>query len=425
MATYIYVQPESSKSYYAYECFIVSDDGRVEEPTGYISTTPSRMTGENACFHVKPLQDEVSTPIGKFTLGVNFDRYTGQKPLESGVGINYRWIRSAFNLDYWYYVVMGPGSSGHTSYRSTVKLAPPDGLTCLELNEWFHEHATRGGYSASIYTTRHGWYRYPVSDVRWLGTVDSALAKAVAGSIHWSSSLQTKLDTMYYDAVGELKFNMNNIANGTQVAGLFKSLRSLNSLGKQITKSAAEFAENGLAKDAADAWLKYRYAYLTTKSDVEEFVQKAITDKAADTGVLHCGGSLDGFALNMKIAYKPYENQCLNSLLEFISMPKRLGLDPSLYNIWDMVPFSFVVDWFVPIGDNLERISNQTWAATMPYQTQVLASYKGIVDYWGRRYRVYNRFDYAPTGKWSWISKDRASLLTTTKRGLDVIALTR
>lgn len=30
------------------------------------------------------------------------------------------------------------------------------------------------------------------------------------------------------------------------------------------------------------------------------------------------------------------------------------GFAPSLYNAWDMVPLSFVVDWIVPIGDTLE-----------------------------------------------------------------------
>lgn len=32
------------------------------------------------------------------------------------------------------------------------------------------------------------------------------------------------------------------------------------------------------------------------------------------------------------------------------------------YNVWDMIPLSFVADWFLPIGDFLEDFS-QNWVA--------------------------------------------------------------
>jgi hypothetical protein len=31
----------------------------------------------------------------------------------------------------------------------------------------------------------------------------------------------------------------------------------------------------------------------------------------------------------------------------------KYGLSPSFYVIWDSIPYSFIVDWFVPIGDIL------------------------------------------------------------------------
>jgi hypothetical protein len=31
----------------------------------------------------------------------------------------------------------------------------------------------------------------------------------------------------------------------------------------------------------------------------------------------------------------------------------RYGLTPSFYVIWDMIPYSFIVDWFIPVGDIL------------------------------------------------------------------------
>jgi hypothetical protein len=39
---------------------------------------------------------------------------------------------------------------------------------------------------------------------------------------------------------------------------------------------------------------------------------------------------------------------------------------PSAANIWDAVPLSFVVDWFAPVGDMLERQETASYVATLP-----------------------------------------------------------
>jgi hypothetical protein len=42
----------------------------------------------------------------------------------------------------------------------------------------------------------------------------------------------------------------------------------------------------------------------------------------------------------------------------------ELDLTPSLENIWDMIPFSFVVDWFVPIGDAASWLEDKHYLST-------------------------------------------------------------
>lgn len=44
----------------------------------------------------------------------------------------------------------------------------------------------------------------------------------------------------------------------------------------------------------------------------------------------------------------------------------ELDITPSLANLWDLVPFSFVIDWFLPIGDQLSKIENKNYASTLP-----------------------------------------------------------
>lgn len=39
---------------------------------------------------------------------------------------------------------------------------------------------------------------------------------------------------------------------------------------------------------------------------------------------------------------------------------------PTLSNLWDLVPYSFVVDWFLPIGRNLEQLELRNYIATLP-----------------------------------------------------------
>jgi hypothetical protein len=35
---------------------------------------------------------------------------------------------------------------------------------------------------------------------------------------------------------------------------------------------------------------------------------------------------------------------------------EKLGLDPTAGQIWDLIPFSFVADWFLPIGDSIRNV---------------------------------------------------------------------
>jgi hypothetical protein len=42
-----------------------------------------------------------------------------------------------------------------------------------------------------------------------------------------------------------------------------------------------------------------------------------------------------------------------------------LDIFPELGNVWDVIPFSFVVDWFVPFGDLFDAIDSNTYRSTL------------------------------------------------------------
>lgn len=75
------------------------------------------------------------------------------------------------------------------------------------------------------------------------------------------------------------------------------------------------------------------------------------------------------------------------TLIEELSAPRSLGLLDPLSIAWELTPYSFVVDWFVPIGTYLSNL------ATIPY----LSGTVGSATFLRQRYRcaqVSGSYDY-------------------------------
>lgn len=154
------------------------------------------------------------------------------------------------------------------------------------------------------------------------------------------------------EALNSLKANTNNIQNIFGIIDLAKGLlhpTKLPSLLKALPKRGAKSL-------TSDAWLKYRYVYKTTLSDIEEMTRFIIQGlDHSNTITLRGGMSTPKGTCRIRI------NAKMKDLSQFAYLQK-FGVAPDLYNIWDMVPFSFVVDWFVGIGDFAQQISDQQWA---------------------------------------------------------------
>lgn len=48
--------------------------------------------------------------------------------------------------------------------------------------------------------------------------------------------------------------------------------------------------------------------------------------------------------------------------LEILLLADELGVHPDIRTIWDLIPLSFVVDYFLPVGDILESLHPRGWA---------------------------------------------------------------
>lgn len=220
----------------------------------------------------------------------------------------------------------------------------------------------------------------------------------------------------YYKAIDQLpKLKQNLLANILDIVGALKSFKS----GYKAIYSAKEFASS--------SWLAYRYAYSTTISDLEEATNycgrlyNLIESEA--TVVRSYGTHLDNGAVYCCAVECDFSQLMSSSLSE--KLGKQYNLRLSATNVWDMIPYSFVVDWFLGIGDVLGEIDQWLDSASLPV-TKIWYSYKESYFTPTGDESVYFRWQgQAPSLPYftELYSSKSNSAVTLVKRGLDSLAL--
>lgn len=226
----------------------------------------------------------------------------------------------------------------------------------------------------------------------------------------------TRFESAYVKAWESLpSAECNGIANILEaISGIRTAIGALsNPIG-----AVSEFATN--LADPRNAWLAYRYQYTTTKLDVEEYTSlirrlrklrsmckhQSITvsgEFSDETGTYECICSVD---VNTVLP------EGLNDLLDMC------GLKLTASNLWDMVPYSFVVDWFIKLGDVLRGF--ESWAGSLDFSPKdIWYTYKSSYDDQFVYYRVRGR----ALGMLPAYSEHQASGRTIKMRVADAISL--
>lgn len=77
------------------------------------------------------------------------------------------------------------------------------------------------------------------------------------------------------------------------------------------------------------------------------------------------GSGMNDWRVNRKISI-----EARVTVVEHMSTPRRLGLQDPLGVAWELTPWSFVVDWFVPISTYLDTLNTFSGLnATVAYTT--------------------------------------------------------
>lgn len=170
-------------------------------------------------------------------------------------------------------------------------------------------------------------------------------------------------------------FDSNGIAFAKDVASLPTTiLKDLDNL-KQFTK----VTKSGKLKIAASIFLSVHYGYKLLAADGMELVRELLkyqtecTNHLAQSVTASSNLSERGpFRLadangHLNVYYNPYSRLCT----DIGRFAEAVDLVPDFSNVWDMIPFSFVVDWFTNIGDLASGIDN---FFTLTQQSEVLGS---------------------------------------------------
>lgn len=233
------------------------------------------------------------------------------------------------------------------------------------------------GGSTLCTDTLQRWYRFRLPDntvlspTRIAEHIDSIIRQLIPGTY--------PVDELPYGDLA-MEASEKTLATAVNVIALLKDLRKPLELVpklKQLTK----------LKTIANNYLTFKYGILPTIDDLQGIVGafmrvKPYLDKfGLSTYSAGCVDSCDiqGFSYSLEqhiklaIANEDDELQALVTRLE------SMGTLPTFENLWDLVPFSFVVDWFVDVGSFLERVDSSLRLLRLNIN-YVTSSRKKIVD---------------------------------------------
>lgn len=253
----------------------------------------------------------------------------------------------------------------------------------------------------------------------WLQRKEDTLLLGRSGSDE-NYFLNSLKQHAFIDAVNNMpRLNDNSISNIKEISSFIYSL---------VTHRKVE-----IPKSLSSAWLAYRYQYTTSKLDLQEAI--SFVNRHADLGSLDREITTYGLAtdyfngtqvqLRCQIKCKPREVSFIKGLLRTLD---TLGLVPDFYVIWDSIPYSFIVDWFLPVGDILSVLDAERTYSEENYDYSLIGyslKYLNFTDM--GTYSVYARWveTHPPElNSLYWFEEPSASMQTVGFRAIDALALT-
>lgn len=233
----------------------------------------------------------------------------------------------------------------------------------------------------------------------------------------YEGSINNALSRVYTAACSSLpRTSMNNIANVLDIVSMLK-----NFVGGHLDLPRGL---RGLTDLVSSGWMGYRYAYGTTKMDIEDGV--TLVNRLRD--IAKADEVRSNAAESFTYDNTTYTVRCSvtfgsSQLQEVQSFAERWGIALSAYNIWDMIPYSFIVDWFLDIGGLIEYYEGYNYALRLT-PVECWFSISKVVKYSDSESETYfYRFPGRPPDVIPVYTSYTPGSATLIRRGLDVIAM--
>lgn len=227
---------------------------------------------------------------------------------------------------------------------------------------------------------------YQKNSFDWYGLVSNR--SEVSSEI----SIPRLFEEHYYALVKIPQMNENAYAFSKDVVNFLKECKALFSL----------IRGNPSPKKVADLFLSMKYGPPQTIRDIKKVFKTLSQQHRTVSGV----SAMDSFAyeggsLTCMTTIRYHAKEDLSELEKIGKLLRYLDADITFANIWELIPFSFVVDWFSNIDASLTRrelkSSIEYYDIDAVYDTVIFESsidasalqsrYKGMVNF-----RHYNRF---------------------------------
>jgi len=210
----------------------------------------------------------------------------------------------------------------------------------------------------------HADLRNMVAESEVKALLDLAGAKANMGE---NLAQSKKTADMFLDRVLDLLKGARAVKNGT----ILRKFRQLN------VKQLKNLARSGkIEKGLANAWLEYWYGWRPLASDAYGLYE-LLNEQLTPSLILGARGrsqlSSDSLAFTGAVGYRPgleisesvsvKAQTKLYATLDVSHVSRgfnRIGLINPLQLGWELIPFSFAIDWFVPIGSVLASLTATT-----------------------------------------------------------------
>lgn len=184
--------------------------------------------------------------------------------------------------------------------------------------------------------------------------------------------------------------DINSIAYLKDIAELNQLVQQLIQLYQSVTNPGKGIRQisKTLAKSASSAYLAEHYGLRLSVKDTQEILQgfskldlyrtnRYGAEKESDLELGFADDDAVHAVRKVTLDIDAVTSEQA-SLLMSVDAMKRTLLDldilPTASNVWDMVPFSFVLDWFLPIGDYFEHRESMSYISTLPIRSAFYSS---------------------------------------------------